>query len=96
MELTFALIELMLSLLLFLLSGKINRYPSNKWRLLYLVPFFVAVLFTFFIDLSFKFAGLFIAAAVYISWFYIEDLKLRRLLSFVAVILCVATTIYLS
>ena len=54
MDITFVLIEFGLSLLIFSLAGKIKQYPSNKWRLLYFAPIVVAVMFSFFVELTFS------------------------------------------
>ena len=38
MDITLAIIEIMLALGFIAISGRIKKYPSNKWRLLYIFP----------------------------------------------------------
>ena len=95
MDITFVFIELGLSLLILLLAGKIKGYPSNKWRILYFAPIFIAVLFSFMVDFSFISVFVYLAAAVFLGWYYTEDLMIRRVIAVVAVLITGALALYL-
>ena len=95
MDITFVLIEFGLSLLIFSLAGKIKQYPSNKWRLLYFAPIVVAVMFSFFVELTFISVGLYIAATVFVAWYYTDNIRIRRVIAISAVLITGALSLYL-
>lgn len=95
MDKTFVLIELALYLLIFFLAGKIKSYPSNKWRLLYIAPMFVAVIFSFLVDFNFISIGVYIACVVFTGWYYTENVRFRRVMAAVAILITGALAAYL-
>lgn len=78
MDISFAIIELGLMILLFVVAKVSFKRPSNKWRLLYSAPAFLAVAGLVFVGFDKYFLGIYVAAFLILICLFIEDRKVKQ------------------
>ena len=78
MDISFAIIELGLMILLFIVAKISVKWPSNKWRIIYSAPAFLAVAGLVFIGFNKYHLGIYAAAFLVPICLFIEDRKVRQ------------------
>ncbi len=78
MDISFAIIELGLMILLFVVAKVSFKRPSNKWRLLYSAPAFLAVAGLVFVGFDKYYLGIYVAAFLILICLFIEDRKVKQ------------------
>lgn len=79
LDLTLAIIEIVLAVALYFLAGYFEKAKSTKWRLAYLVPLFAAALMCGAAGFDSCMLGVYLGAAVMLIGFFRESEKLRKL-----------------
>lgn len=89
MEISFIIIELLVTVFIFLLAGIEEKFASNKWRLVYATPFFILIIMTIVSGFSIYYTGLYIAALVCMVSLFAGKKNVKRTLAGAGII-CVA------
>ena len=98
MDLSFSIIELALMILLFIIAGVSVKRASNKWRLLYAAPTFVAISLAVFGGFDKFHAGLYIAAALQMICLFLEtnQVKQKRIVAVISGVMIAMNIVFIS
>lgn len=88
-DLYLILIELAFSIGLYFLADYADKVKSTKWKLLYIVPLIVCIIFIAFTGEEIALLGVYIAVIVLLIGFSREEVKMRRLASAIAALLII-------
>lgn len=88
-DLYLILIELAFSIGLYFLADYADKVKSTKWKLLYVVPLIVCIVFIAFTGEEISLLGVYIAVIVLLIGFSREEVKMRRLASAIAALLII-------
>ena len=91
MDITYIIIELLLMILLFFVAGLSEKYVSNKWRLLYAAPTFLAIVMVVFEGFDIHHIGLYLAVALQIVCLFMEKKGIKRILATSSAVMLVIT-----
>ncbi len=80
------IIELIACVLLFLLAGYAEKVKNVKWKLCYLVPAVVCLLFLALAGMEISMTGAYIGAVIFMVGFFAEKKNVRRICSAVAAV----------
>ena len=94
----FMIIELILMIALFVVSKYSVKHASNKWRLLYAVPVFVAVAAAIFSGFDAYHAGVYLASALPLLCLFFEESKVRpkQVIASACAVIIVANIVFVS
>lgn len=81
MEISFIIIELLVTFFIFLLTGIEERFASNRWRLVYAAPLFILIIMTIISGFSVYYTGAYIAALVCIVSLFVCKKGVKRTLA---------------
>ena len=96
MDVTLAIIEIMLALGFIAISGRIKKYPSTKWRLLYIAPGLLAIIIMSFIPWNIGVIGLYIAPVIMAMGLFSEKDKVKRCIAGGAAAVALLTLVNIS
>ena len=96
MDYSLAIIEIVLALGFIAISGRIKKYPSNKWRLIYIFPVLLTVIIMSFIPWDIGMTGLYIAPVIMALGLFSENLKAKRCIAGGAAAVALVTLINIS
>ncbi|MBR1773456.1 MAG: hypothetical protein IJ749_06105 [Eubacterium sp.] len=96
MDVTLAIIEIILALGFIAISGRIKKYPSNKWRLLYIAPGLLTIIIMSFIPWNIGVIGLYIAPVIMAMGLFSENDKVKRCIAGGAAAVALLTLINIS
>lgn len=88
-DLYLILTELAFSIGLYFLADYADKVKSTKWKLLYMVPLIVCIIFIAFTGEEISLLSVYIAAIVLLIGFSKEEAKVRRLVSAIAALLII-------
>lgn len=88
-DLYLILTELAFSIGLYFLADYSDKVKSTKWKLLYMVPLIVCIIFIAFTGEEIALLSVYVAAIVLLIGFSKEDAKVRRLVSAIAALLII-------
>ena len=81
MDISFIIIELLISVFIFLLTGIEERFASNRWRLVYAAPLFILIIMTIISGFSVYYTGAYIAALVCMVSLFAGKKNVKRTLA---------------
>lgn len=96
MDITLAIIEIILALGFIAISGRIKKYPSNKWRLLYIFPVLLTIMIMSFISWDIRMIGLYIAPVIMALGLFSESLRVKRCIAGGAAAVALLTLVNIS
>ena len=96
MDITLAIIEIILALGFIAISGRIKKYPSNKWRLFYIFPVLLTIMIMSFISWDIRMIGLYIAPVIMALGLFSESLRVKRCIAGGAAAVALLTLVNIS
>lgn len=96
MDFAITIIELALMLGLFILAKVSEKYPNNRWRLLYAAPTFFMIFLAVFDGFDVHHIGMYIAAALQLLALFINKAKKKQGLAICSGVLILITTVIIS
>ena len=96
MDVTLAISEIMLALGFIAISGRIKKYPSNKWRLFYIFPVLLTIMIMSFISWDIRMIGLYIAPVIMALGLFSESLRVKRCIAGGAAAVALLTLVNIS
>ena len=98
MDVGFSIIELGLMILLFIIAKVSVKRASNKWRLLYASPTFVAIAMAVFGDFDVNHIGIYLAAALQLTalFFTFGQVEKKQCIAVVSAVMIIANLVFIS
>ncbi len=96
MDNIFILSETVLMIILFIIAGISEKIVSNKWRILYAAPTFLAIVFVAFYGFNVFHTGIFIAAAVQLLCLFMSAKRKKRLMAIISSVLLIVSFLVVS
>ena len=95
-DITLLLFEMAFAVFLIIIAGLIKKYPSNKWRYIYIAPLVFTLIVMSFITWDIGMIGLYIAPVIMACSLFSEKVKTRRLINVGAIVVILVTWINIS
>ena len=98
MDFVFGLIEFGLMILLFIIAKVSVKHASNKWRLVYAAPTFLAIAIAVFDGFDVNHIGIYLAAALQLTalFFTFDQVKRKQCLAVISAVMIVANIVFIS
>ena len=98
MDFVFGLIEFGLMILLFIIAKVSVKHASNKWRLVYAAPTFLAIAIAVFDGFDVNHICIYLAAALQLTalFFTFEQVKRKQCLAVISAVMIVANIVFIS
>ena len=96
MDISFAILEILLSVFLFFMSVRLKKYPTPKGRVLYFVPVAVALIMLGFVGFNLIMAGLYLASSLLCLSLFTEKINIRRGIALAAFLLSLSSLLMMK
>ena len=96
MDISFAILEILLSVFLFFMSVRLKKYPTPKGRVLYFVPVAVALIMLGFVGFNLIMAGLYLASSLLCLSLFTEKINVRRGIALAAFLLSLSSLLMMK
>ena len=96
MDISFAILEILLSVFLFFMSVRLKKYPTPKGRVLFFVPVAVALIMLGFVGFNLIMAGLYLASSLLCLSLFTEKINVRRGIALAAFLLSLSSLLMMK
>ncbi len=84
-DLTLILIQLVIAIFLYFVSEIFEKRPSSKWKILWIVPFILCIVFISLADFEISMIGAYVGSLIFFLGFFKENVKDRKVSSIISV-----------